>query len=171
MPSILDPSRPSREGELLVAGVRPARSAGLALVLLLALSRLAMAGICFVPGTHPTLQAAIDDAACSEIQLAAQVYEESVLIERSLALAGPGGGGAIVEGRLRARGAGVVVTVTDVAVENGCQPEAMNAGTGAEIDGLNFEVASSSSAPCPLMLIFADGFESGDTAAWDSTIP
>ena len=48
---------------------------------------------CAVPGSHTTIQEAADDPACATITLAAQTYPESIVIRRSLTLAGPATGG------------------------------------------------------------------------------
>ena len=49
----------------------------------------AAADVCTVPSApHPTLQAAVDDAYCAEIVLAAQTFVESVVVARDLTLRG-----------------------------------------------------------------------------------
>ena len=63
-----------------------------------------LAGVCTVPGSHATIQEAIDDPSCTTINLSTQTYPESINITRTLTLAGPGGGGAIVEGLVRVVG-------------------------------------------------------------------
>jgi hypothetical protein len=131
----------------------------------------ALADVCTVPGTHASLWAAVDDVACSEIDLAAQTYPESISIDRSLALVGPGGGGAVLAGLLEVRGAGVVVTAADLDVENGCQPVAATALDGARLEGSTLHVVVSSGGPCPALVLFQDGFESGDLGAWDVSPP
>ncbi|MEO8195246.1 MAG: hypothetical protein ABI689_00845 [Thermoanaerobaculia bacterium] len=131
----------------------------------------AQAAICTVPGSHASLWAAVRDTACSEIDLAAQSRAESVVIGRSLTLAGPAGGGAILAGLLDVRGVGVVVTVSHLRVENGCQPVAAAATGGARLDGATLEVIASPGGPCPAVGLFADGFESGDSVRWSVTLP
>ena len=137
---------------------------------------------CTVPGTHATIQGAIDDPACTTINLSAQSYPESINIQRSLTLAGPapsggnggentGGGGAVVEGLVRVVGAGTLVNTSDLAVRNGCPLNALLVLGGAQTNGMNLTVERSAALPCPASLVFADGFESGDTAAWSSQVP
>ena len=124
---------------------------------------------CAVPGSHATIQEAADDLACTSIALADQTYPESVRIARSVSLTGPGAGIAVLEGRLEAVGVSTVLTVTDLRVESGCRPVAVEALAGARIEGVRLDTVSSSASPCPAFAfeIFADGFESGDTTAWE----
>jgi hypothetical protein len=126
---------------------------------------------CTVPGTHPAIQAAVDDPTCATIALSAQTHSESVNISRTRTLAGPSGGGAVVQGLLRAVGAGTHVRLHHLRAENGCLLGAVRAEGGAEIIGNNLEVEHSAGLPCPPSLVFSDGFESGDTSAWSNTVP
>lgn len=127
-------------------------------------------GACSVPGTHAKIQQAIDDPACTTIALQDQTYAESVRIARSLTLAGPSGSAATVQGLLRVTGAGTEVQLRDLRVENGCAGEAMDVGFGAQVDASRVVAVRSAALPCPPLPIFADGFESGDTSAWSSTV-
>ncbi len=52
-------------------------------LLLPALASPALAGVCTVPGSHATIQEAIDDPLCTTINLAVQTYAESISIPRS----------------------------------------------------------------------------------------
>ena len=151
--------------------VRDSAQAALLILLLGGLASPALAGVCTVPGSHATIQEAIDDPACTTINLAVQTYPESINIPRSLILAGPGGGGAIVEGLVRVVGAGTVVDLNDLAVQNGCLENAMLVLGGAEVNGTNLTVERSAALPCPPSFIFSDGFETGDTSAWSSQVP
>jgi hypothetical protein len=128
---------------------------------------------CTVPGAHATIQEAVDDPACATITLSAQTYPESIVIRRSLTLAGPGAGGAVVQGLVLMTGSGTLVTLNDLRVENGCVPDALRASGSAILTGANLQVERSAALPCPLTAdaIFADGFESGNTSAWSSTSP
>jgi hypothetical protein len=128
---------------------------------------------CTVPGTHATIQEAADDPTCATIVLSAQTYPESVVIRRSLTLAGPGTGGAVVQGLVLIAGATTEATLSDLRVENGCRPDALRTASGARVTGTNLQVERSESLPCPLTAdaIFVDGFDSGNTSAWSDTIP
>ena len=133
----------------------------------------AHAQTCTVPGSHTTIQEAIDDPACATVALATQTYPESIVIRRSLTLAGPGGGGAIVQGLVLMSGPTTVVTLQDLRVENGCVPDALRTTGGARLAGENLQVERADGLPCPATAdaIFTDGFESGNTDAWSSTTP
>ncbi len=125
------------------------------------------------PASHATIQEAADDPACATVTLAAQTYPESIVIRRSLTLAGPGTGGAVVQGLVLIAGATTEVTLNDLRVENGCVPDALRTSGGARLTGNNLQVERSDGLPCPLTAdtIFTDGFESGNTTAWSSTTP
>jgi len=128
---------------------------------------------CTVPGTHATIQEAADDPACVTISLAAQTYPESIVLRRSLTLAGPGTGGAVIQGLVLIAGATTEVTLNDLRVENGCRPDALRTSGGAKLTGTNLQVERSETLPCPATAdtIFTDGFESGNTTAWSATTP
>lgn len=96
----------------------------------------AIAVTCAVPSVaYPTIQSAVDDALCDEIDVAAGNYTESVSIERSLTLRGAGDEQTILDGENSRRplvvglsaspvidnlvGASVYVYIEDLAVRNG----------------------------------------------------
>lgn len=59
--------------------------------------QIAGAAVCKVPGTHPTIQKAVDDTSCTDIQLEAQTYTEQVSIGRAgLTITGKGAGRTIL---------------------------------------------------------------------------
>jgi hypothetical protein len=128
---------------------------------------------CTVPGSHATVQEAADDPACVTIDLAAQTYSESVVLRRSLTVAGPAAGGAVIQGLVLVSGPTTVATLQDLTVENGCVPDAVRASGGAHLVGENIQVERADGLPCPLTAdtIFVDGFETGNTGAWSSTSP
>jgi len=102
------------------------------------------------------------------ITLSAQTYSESIRIPRSLDLAGPAAGGAIVQGLVLMVGSGTEIGLQDLRVENGCVPNALRTASGATMSATNLEVERSAVLPCPQTAdtIFADGFETGDISAW-----
>ncbi len=157
-----------------MTGHRFLRRPALTVLLVMVLAGLAFPAhsqTCTVPGSHATIQAAIDDPACATITLSAQTYAESINIPRSLTLAGPGAGGAVVEGLVRVVSGGTAVTLQDLAVQNGCFRSAQKAVAGAEVTGSNLTVEHASGLPCPPSIVFEDGFESGDTSRWSNTVP
>ena len=135
------------------------------------LSSPAVAGTCDVPdSSYPTIQSAVDDPACTDLVLAAQAFPESVRVPRTLAITGAGAS-TVVAGFLRAHGNDTVVTVSDLKVEASCARGSLQSWTGGEIFAENVEAVSSTTFDCPGDPIFADGFESGDTSAWSTTVP
>jgi predicted outer membrane repeat protein len=84
---------------------------------------------CHVPsGTYPTIQAAVHDATCATINVAAGTYTELVTILRNLTIHGEGQERTVVDGR--GRGPVFVitnstVTINGVTIQNG---EASSAG-------------------------------------------
>lgn len=71
----------------------------LALALLFLLSaRAEAAGTCRVPSQYSTIQAAVDDPACSDVDVAAGTYYENVVINRDVNIAGDSRGDTIVDG-------------------------------------------------------------------------
>lgn len=126
--------------------------------------------VCSAPGSHPTVQAAVDDVDCTEVALAPGPYLESVQVPRSLVIAGAAAGGTVIQGRITATGGGTVVELVALRVENACTPAALVALQGARVDGFELEVVRWTGHPCPDE-IFADGFESGNTATWDVSVP
>jgi hypothetical protein len=68
----------------------------------------ALAATCTVPGSHASIQAAINDGACDTINLSAQSYNENLNVARSLTLQGAGQLSTIINGG----GASRVITIT-----------------------------------------------------------
>ena len=141
------------------------------LVLLPGLAAPAPADTCTVPGTHTSVQSAVDDPVCSTIELADQAYPESVNIPRSVQIAGPVTGTAAIEGLLRVVGSDTEVELERLRIENGCRDQAILVREGAEVAGSELDVVHSQSLSCPRSVIFSDGFESGDISAWSRSVP
>lgn len=66
---------------------------------------------CTVPGTHATIQIAVDDAACDSIDLTADRYVGSVTIYRSLTLTGAP---SVIDGELTISTDGTAVVIDGV---------------------------------------------------------
>lgn len=133
------------------------------------------AAVCTVPsGTHPTIQAAVDDAGCTEVTLAAQTFFESVSVDRSLAISGASTATTIVEGRFEVTGAATAIALSEMTIDAaapsvaGCFREALDVSGGAQLTGNALVVVNRDGDAC---LIFGDGFESGSTSAWSSATP
>ena len=133
------------------------------------------ADVCQVPsGTYPTIQAAVGAPICTEIVLAAQTFEESVVIARNLVIGGASAATTVIEGRLLVQGGSTVVSLEDLTVNGsasgvaGTFTEALHVADGAELSGSNIVVLN---AMIDQRSIFDDGFESGNTTAWSTTVP
>jgi nitrous oxidase accessory protein NosD len=126
------------------------------------------AAVCSVPSAaHGTIQAAVDDSGCTEIQLQAGTYAEAVVIPRSLTLRGDAGGGTLIEGQVLATAGQLEISDLDINGLGSTYSEALGSSGGAEVSALNV-VVRNGMAESPL---FADGFESADTSAWSTATP
>jgi len=122
------------------------------------------AATCPVPSaSHPTIQAAVDDVACTEVVLAAQSFAESPVVARSLALRGAGSGQTFIQGRLEVSAGQVALEGFHVAASGG----ALTVHSGAEVSGFDV-VAFDGLFEVPM---FADGFETGDMSRWSGASP
>jgi cysteine-rich repeat protein len=65
---------------------------------LLISSQTMAAVVCNVPSDRPTIQAAVNDGTCDPINVAADVYNENIVINRSLALYGAGSASTFING-------------------------------------------------------------------------
>ncbi len=120
------------------------------------------ADTCAVPSqNHQTLQSAIDDTRCTEIDLAAGIFVESPSIARSLVILGAGSEHTRIIGSMVV-GAGDV-ELNDIRISDSREP--LSVGSGAQLGGTGLVVLTESVATP----IFTDGFESGTTAFWSST--
>ena len=53
---------------------------------------------CLVPGDYSTIQAAVDDPDCTEIELGSRVFTENVIISRTMTIQGKGPANTVVDG-------------------------------------------------------------------------
>ncbi len=148
---------------------------GVPAVLALLCATPCFAAVCSVPsGSYPTVQSAVDDPSCTEIVLAAQTFEQSVTVGRDLTIRGASSATSVVEGQLSVQGGSTQVELEDLTVDAsapgvaGTSSEALNVLGGAELNGRDIVVLNAAFDP---FAIFADGFESGDTSAWSTTVP
>ena len=133
------------------------------------------AAVCQVPsGAHPTIQSAVDDAGCTEIELAEHTFVESVTIPRDIIIRGASTQSTVIAGQVVAEGVNTEVVLQDVTVDASTQgvggmfPTGLHASAGAEVSPSNVVVRNSL---MDLWTLFVDGFESGDTSAWSATQP
>ncbi len=125
---------------------------------------------CTVPGSHVSIQVAVDDLNCDNVILANQTYNESVLIQRSMSITGPAGV-ADIAGLVEARGTATSVQLTNLKIVNDCWPGAMVSSRGGQISTSGVEAVSSPGGSCPrTAIVFEDGLESNDTSAWTLTV-
>jgi len=118
-----------------------------------------LASSCTVPGSHASVQIAVDDPSCSEIQLASQPYDEILEIGRSLQLAGPVGGNSEVRGRVVVGDASTSVRLENLGVTGACTGGVVRVTGGAQLSANVLRVTWNGSVPCVAELIFRDGFE------------
>ena len=135
----------------------------------------AEAAFCQVPSaSHPTIQAAVDDGSCTEIVLAAQIFEEPVLIPRDLVLRGTSTSTSVIAGQVTVQGGTTRVTLEDLTVDATIQGVAGTVDTALQVLG-GAEVTTDSvvvhNSAVDLWTIFVDGFEAGDTSTWSATVP
>lgn len=127
---------------MFVASATARRKLAVIVVLLVALaltpSRPARAATCTVPGTHASIQTAVNDGTCTVIDVAAGTFSENITIDRSVTINGSGAGTTVVDGAQRGRviaiGPTATVTLSGMAIQNGQAPGAnggaiFNAGT------------------------------------------
>ena len=121
---------------------------------------------CPVPGSHATLQAAVDDVACTSISFSAGAHTGSATITRSLLIRGPLSGQATLLGRLDVTAGSV--DIVDLVVDGSgtslgdCAGEVIRARGAARVAGRNLVVVRGA-ANCG---VFSDGFETGTTERW-----
>lgn len=135
----------------------------------------ALAAPCPVPtGSHPTIQSAIDDGTCTEIELGSQTYTESIAIGRTLSVSGVSSSASVIAGRVHLTGTSTVVSLADLTADGsdpavaGCFREAVDVDDGAQLVGSNIVVINGDGEGC---LLFGDGFEDGTTGAWSAATP
>jgi hypothetical protein len=132
-------------------------------VAVLATAPLATAAQCSVPsGPYPTIQAAIDTPACTEITLASGLFEESPVIDHNLSLTGASSATTTIGGQVEVDGAAVALADLTIA-GGGSFTEALWAHSGAEVSAIDVAVIAGG-----VPAIFSDGFESGDLSRWTS---
>ncbi|MCP4415621.1 MAG: hypothetical protein GY805_03300 [Chloroflexi bacterium] len=90
---------------------------------------------CTVPGSHATIQIAVNDLACDEIKVAAGTYLENVTINnREVIITGAGVDSTIVDGNAVGRvftiQANSIVTLTEMSITNGMAAD----GGGVRVD-------------------------------------
>lgn len=133
----------------------------LPLALLLLVTGSAQAALCNVPASYTSVQAAVNDNNCSEIQMSPGQYEGSINISRSLTLSGSGSNRTVVNGVVSVSGNTTQATLRSFRISGGCQGSWLISSGGASV--LASTIRSELVAPSQCggdELIFEDGFES-----------
>ena len=135
----------------------------------------ARAAPCPVPsGNHATIQSAVDDPGCTEVQLGSQTYVEDIVVERTLEVSGVSSTATVIAGRILITGETTAVTLSGFTADAstpasaGCFLEAIDVEGGARMIGSNIVAVNGDGTAC---LLFGDGFEDGTTNAWAVTVP
>lgn len=155
----------------------PRRLWGVLLAALLPATASLPAAICNVPSTgYPTLAAALADPTCDPIQVASGTLSESPAIARDVTLAGTGSGSTTIAGWVRVTGAATDAVLNALRIDATgataplCYASGLDIRGGAKASGLDLVVVGRPT-PTAACAFFADGFESGDTAAWSARRP
>ena len=133
------------------------------------------AATCTVPSAgHETIQVAVDDIGCTEIELAAQLFIESVSITRSAVVRGDSSATTMVQGRLTVTGASTSVGLHTLTIDGsalpvrGCFEAALDVTGGGRVAADDdVVVINTGGGSCP---IFADGLETGNSSRWSRTV-
>lgn len=130
----------------------------------------AFADVCTVPSVpHPGIQAAVDDAVCTEIVLAARAFAESVAVSRSMLLRGNSSATTVIMGQVTVTGDTTVLNLQDLQIDGGgCSSSALEVAGGAQVTSQqDVVVTNAAGGGCPM---FSDGFESGDLTRWSAAV-
>lgn len=119
------------------------------------------AGECTVPGTHATIQAALNEGGCNPVTLADASFAESLIIRRGLILQGAEGGATTIEGQVTIAGSAAQVDLRSLAVRSGCPDFTLAVQPGARVFSYTVTLGWSSALPCPPVsdILFSDSFE------------
>jgi hypothetical protein len=115
---------------------------------------------CQVPSvSFPTIQSALDDVTCTEVELAAGQFLEAPSIGHSVTLRGAGSLNSTILGQVSALGGSISLEGFTIQTGSGVFNDALLVDGTAEVNGFDLVVINGGGA---LDLIFADGFEGGD---------
>lgn len=133
---------------------------------------------CPVPETgHPTIGAAVRDAACTTIQLAAGTFAENIVLAHDVVIEGAGSSLSMVAGAVEVAGAGTDVMLAGLSIDGtsagvaGCWPSLLATTGGAHVAADDDVLVSNSGLASGACRLFADGFESGGVLAWSTAAP
>ncbi|MCZ7650148.1 MAG: hypothetical protein M5U13_02875 [Thermoanaerobaculia bacterium] len=135
------------------------------------------AAICNVPSVgYPTLAVALADPTCDPIQVAGGTFTESPAIARDVTIAGAGSGSTTIAGWVSVTGAATDAVLNALRIDATaasaplCYASGLDVRGGATASGFDLVVVGRPT-PTATCAFFADGFESGDLAAWSARRP
>ncbi len=136
------------------------------LVVICLVPSMAVADTCDVPASYPTIQAAVDDFTCTEIFVASGRFYGDLTIPRTLTIQGVSSTSTTVLGKVMVEGVGTSATLTGLRIE--VSPEGLP-HNGLVVDG--FAETLPDDLVIGSSMLFSDGFNQGNTAAWTATVP
>ncbi len=125
-----------------------------------------LADTCDVPASYPTIQAAVDDFTCTEIFVASGLFYGDVTIPRTLMIQGVSSTSTTVLGKVMVEGSGTSATLNGIRIE--VSPEGLP-HNGLVVDG--FAETLPDDLVVGSSMLFLDGFNQGNAAAWAATVP
>ena len=130
-------------------------------VLLMIALTSAHAAVCTVPGAYGSIQSAVNDSDCTDIQVAEGTYQGSVIVSRTLNLVGAGSGLTTIQGGVTASGNSTNLVFQGFQILNGCPGSAISSNGAAMVAGFDIIAENSDGIQCygEQDLIFSDGFE------------
>lgn len=121
-------------------------------LVLLSWINMSAAATCNVPGTYATIQSAVDDPACTEIQLTAGIFSDTTVIDRDLTIGGVGRN--ILNPVSRIRGTitvgvapninPVILTIRDLIIDFTGAAGILLASKKAQVNGDDIEISFNS---------------------------
>ncbi len=103
--------------------------------------------LCAVPEVHSTIQRAVDDPGCRQVQIMGGRYRETLVIDRSVTIAGASGTVVAIEGRIVVEGSETLVSMVNLTVATSCA-EAIATRNGSQVALAAVEVVAASAIPC-----------------------
>ena len=164
-------------GRIARHATRPVRLALVLLTVDCAAPLASFGAVCTVPsGGYPTIAAALADATCDPIQIAAGSYTTNLSITRDVTLTGAGSASTTIAGWVGVSGAATDAVLNALRIDattatsSLCYASGLDVRGGAKAGGVDLVVVG---RPTPITPCspFSDGFETGDLSAWSTYLP
>jgi hypothetical protein len=126
----------------------------------------ALCATCIVQSSsYPSVQSAVDNPSCTEIILTSGVFAGPVTIGRTLEIRGASSDRTRIVGKITVQGGATTATLTGftIAVSSDPPNDGLVVTGGAEVTPDDLVIKT-------IDYIFFDGFDSGNTTAWSSTV-